>query len=103
MAGGRSTTASALTLHLGRDELVIRRRYEALSIVNDILIGLWFTVGSFLFFSESTTTAGTWLFVIGSIELLLRPMIRMTRIVHLRRRSSGTVSEASAHGSDQDF
>ncbi|GAA4788782.1 hypothetical protein GCM10023200_24210 [Actinomycetospora chlora] len=92
-----------MTLHLGRDELVIRRRYEALSIVNDILIGLWFTIGSFLFFSESTTTAGTWLFVVGSIELLIRPLIRMTRVVHLRRRTGATTGEAIAHESGQDF
>jgi hypothetical protein len=98
-----SATASALTLHLGRDELVIRQRYEALSIVNDILIGVWFTVGSFLFFSESTTTAGTWLFVIGSIELLIRPAIRITRVVHLRRRSGGSMGEAAARASGQDF
>jgi hypothetical protein len=100
---GTSATASALTLHLGRDELVIRQRYEALSIVNDILVGLWFTVGSFLFFSESTTTAGTWLFVIGSIELLIRPGIRITRVVHLRRRSGGAVGDAAARESGQDF
>ena len=45
---------------------MIRRRYEALSIANDILVALWFLVGSFLFFSDATTYAGTWLFVVGS-------------------------------------
>ncbi len=77
--------SSALTLTIGHDELVIRRRYEALSIVNDILVGVWFLVGSVLFFSEATTYAGTWLFVIGSAELLVRPVIRLARQVHLRR------------------
>lgn len=98
-----STKASALTVQMGRDELVVRRRYEALSIVNDILIGLWFTVGSVLFFSESTSTLGTWFFVIGSVELLIRPAIRMTRVVHLRRRSGGTTGEAAVRESAQDF
>ncbi|MEK6462706.1 YrhK family protein [Pseudonocardia tropica] len=74
-----------LTLDVGRDELVIRRRYETLGIVNDILIGIWFLVGSILFFSDSTTYTGTWLFVIGSVELLIRPIIRLARHVHLRR------------------
>jgi hypothetical protein len=60
-----------------------------LSIVIDILVGLWFLVGSFLFFSESTTYAGTWLFVIGSVELLIRPAIRLSRRVHLRRLPDG--------------
>jgi len=93
-------TGTNVTLHLGKDEVVIRRRYEALSIINDILVGLWFTVGSILFFFESTTTTGTWLFLLGSVELLIRPMIRMTRIVHLRRRSGG---ESTAQESAQDF
>ncbi|WP_243637005.1 YrhK family protein [Rhodococcus sp. Eu-32] len=41
--------------------------------------------GSILFFGESTTTAGTWLFLGGSIELLIRPVIRLSRRVHLQR------------------
>ena len=74
-----------LILHLGREELVIRQRYETASIVNDLLTGLWFLVGSYLFFSPSTTYAATWLFVIGSVEMLIRPAIRFARRVHLQR------------------
>ena len=40
---------------------------------------------SVLFFSDATTYAGTWLFVVGSFELLIRPVIRLTRQVHLQR------------------
>src|SRR5699024_3294052 len=75
----------AITLSLGHDELVIRGRYETLSIVNDLLIAVWFLIGSILFFFEYTVTLGTWLFVLGSAQLLLRPAIRLTRRVHLRR------------------
>lgn len=85
----------ALVIHLGHEELVIRKRYETLSIVNDILIGLWFIVGSFLFFSESTSYAATWLFVIGSVEMLIRPLIRFARHVHLQKFHPGD-SEAVA-------
>ncbi|WP_285658515.1 YrhK family protein [Actinomycetospora sp. NBRC 106375] len=66
-------------------ERTIRERYELLSIVNDILIAVWFLVGSVLFFTPQTTWAGTWLFVLGSVELLVRPMIRLTRWLHLQR------------------
>ncbi len=72
-------------LHIGHDELVIHRRYEVVSIINDLLIGVWFVVGSFFFFSDALTYAGTWLFVLGSVEMLIRPLIRLTRRVHLRR------------------
>jgi hypothetical protein len=78
----RSRTVSVT---IGHDELIIRRRYETLSFVNDILIGLWFTIGSVLFFSDSTTSAGTWLFLIGSVELLIRPVIRLARNLHFER------------------
>lgn len=86
-----------IEFRIGHDEVVLRRRYEVLSIVNDLLIGLWFVVGSILFFSETTTTAGTWLFLIGSIELLIRPLIRLSRRVHIAR--------VGGHGSEtaRDF
>ena len=63
----------ALRIDIGHEELVIRKRYEALSIANDVLIALWFLVGSVLFFWESTTIAATWCFLLGSIEFLARP------------------------------
>lgn len=77
-----------ITLTIGHDELIIRRRYEVLSILNDILVALWFIVGSVLFFSAATTVAGTWCFLAGSIELLIRPVLRLSRRVHLQRISS---------------
>lgn len=80
-----ATDPRSLVFTLGRRELVIRRRYEALSIVNDILIAVWFTLGSVMFFSDAWTYTGTWLFVLGSIELLIRPTIRLIRQVHLQR------------------
>lgn len=80
-----TTTDRPIVLHLGREELVIRHRYETISIANDLLIGTLFLVGSFFFFSPSLTQIGTWLFVAGSIEMLIRPVIRLTRRVHLRR------------------
>ncbi|HJC60494.1 MAG TPA: YrhK family protein [Candidatus Dietzia intestinigallinarum] len=82
---------------LGPEVLVIRDRYETLSIANDVLIGIWFVVGSVLFFSEATTTAATALFVVGSVQMLIRPVIRLSRRLHLRRRGY------SDSGSGQDF
>lgn len=83
-------------VHFGRDELVVRQRYEVLSIANDVLIGTWFLIGSVLFLSEALAHAGTWLFVIGSIEMLIRPVIRLARRVHLRRIHPGAAGSAGA-------
>ncbi len=79
------TSEKPLEIRIGHDELVIRRRYEALSIANDVLIAMWFVAGSILFFWEATTRAATWLFLLGSLEFLARPVIRLARHVHLQR------------------
>lgn len=74
-----------IELHIGHDELTLRGRYEVFSILNDALIAVWFVIGSVLFFFEATTTAGTWLFLLGSVQLMIRPVIRLSRRIHLSR------------------
>lgn len=74
-----------IRIKLGREELLIRQRYEVVSIVNDLMIALWFIAGSVMFFSAAWTTTGTWLFLLGSVQLLIRPVIRLSRHVHLQR------------------
>lgn len=89
---------------MGREELVVRRRYEVASISNDVLIALWFIAGSIMFFSEEWTTAGTWCFLAGSVELLVRPAIRLSRHLHLQRvRSRGPEPRSAATESSQDY
>nr|NVP72965.1 YrhK family protein [Vibrio cholerae O1 biovar El Tor] len=60
-----------LNIKIGRDELVVRQRYEVASICNDIVIAIWFIIGSILFFSDSTTFTATWLFLIGSVQMMI--------------------------------
>jgi hypothetical protein len=74
-----------LVLHIGREELTIRQRYEVVSILNDILVGCWFLVGSVLFFYPAHERLAISLFVVGSIEMLIRPLIRLARRLHLQR------------------
>lgn len=93
---GDGASESTFELRFGHDELVVRQRYEVVSILNDILVGLWFLVGSILFFSDTLSYAGTWLFVLGSVELLIRPSIRLVRRVHLRRFHSDAPGSADA-------
>lgn len=80
---------------LDRAELALRKRYEVLSILNDLLVAAWFVAGSVLFFDEATTYLGTWFFLIGSIQLMLRPGIRLARRIHLRRLAPGLPHETS--------
>jgi hypothetical protein len=86
-----------LTVRVGDNEFVIRHRYETLSIANDVLIALWFVTGSVLFFWDSTARAATWMFLLGSIEFLARPLIRLARRLHLHRM------HGERHGDDDSF
>jgi hypothetical protein len=81
-----ATHDRSLTLNIGDEQLIISRRYQAISIANDILIGVWFLTGSVLFFYPELENAGTWLFVAGSAQLLIRPVIRLSHLVHMRRQ-----------------
>ncbi|WP_328189755.1 YrhK family protein [Marinobacter sp. OP 3.4] len=74
-----------LTLRIGHEELVIRRRYELLSITNDFLIAIWFLVGSILFLFPEYETVAIWLFIIGSFQFLIRPTIRLASHIHVQR------------------
>ncbi|WP_065571813.1 YrhK family protein [Microbacterium oleivorans] len=95
MASRDASDDRTIRFSIGRDEIVIRRKYEVASILNDVMVAGWFIVGSILFFSESTTTIGTWLFLLGSIQLLIRPLIRLARHVHLRRLGGGAPGDSA--------
>jgi len=78
--------SSDLIFIFGHDELIIHRRYEVLSIVNDLMLAMWFAIGSVCFFyTGEVLTIGVWLFLIGSIQLMIRPIIRLARSIHLKR------------------
>lgn len=65
-------------------QLVLHHRYEWWHIINDVLIAVWFLIGSFFFFSESLTYFGTWLFVLGSLQMLIRPSLRIAHKLHVK-------------------
>ncbi|MGI5348010.1 YrhK family protein [Streptomyces sp. CA-250714] len=90
----------SLTLHIGKEELVVRQRYEAVSIANDVLVAVWFLIGSIMFFSPEWAGPGTWCFVFGSVELMIRPVLRLTRQLHLQKVHGAPLG---ASGADQDY
>ncbi len=80
-----ATQPHPLTWTFGPEQLVIRKRYEVISMLNDLMTGLWFVIGSCFFFYASLQTPAIWLFLIGSVQLLIRPIILIAKDVHLRR------------------
>lgn len=74
-----------ITLKVGSEELIIRRRYEVISIINDFAIAMWFLVGSILFLFPEYEKAAIWLFILGSFQFLVRPSIRLASHIHVKR------------------
>ncbi|MCD2186920.1 YrhK family protein [Actinomycetospora soli] len=85
----------SITLTLGDQEIVLRQRYELLSIVNEIGIAVFFTVGSIAFYWHELFNLGVTLFVIGSVQLGIRPAIRFARRVQLRLLTHGMPHEVA--------
>ena len=59
--------------------------YAIAYTVVDVAAAVLFVIGSILFFRESTTNTGTWLFLIGSVLFGVRPCISLVREWHLLR------------------
>ncbi len=57
--------------------------YEIAYTAVDFGAAISFVVGSVFFFWESLQTAGTWLFLIGSILFAAKPTIRLLREIKL--------------------
>ncbi|KWU01734.1 hypothetical protein GL178_01510 [Vibrio toranzoniae] len=76
-----------LDVDIGKKHIVIQRRYEALGAFNDLLIAVWFLIGSFFFLNESLIESGTWLFIVGSAQLIIKPLIKLISLVHVSRAS----------------
>ncbi|HDZ36770.1 MAG TPA: hypothetical protein ENH62_00475 [Marinobacter sp.] len=76
---------SPLTITIGHEQLVIRRRYEVVSIINDFFIAIWFLLGSVFFLYPSMEKIAVWLFIVGSFQFLIRPSIRLLAHLHIQR------------------
>lgn len=74
-----------IDISFGKDELVISRRYETAILFNDFLIALWFILGSAFFLIPKLENIGAWIFLVASIQFLVRPTIGLFRNIHLKR------------------
>ncbi len=89
------TPNKELDVDLGKQHIVIQRRYEALGAFNDLLIAVWFLVGSFFFLNDSLVESGTWLFIVGSAQLIIKPLIKLTSLIHVGRTFEANISTSS--------
>ena len=71
-----------LSFRIGSIQIDVDSRWEAASILNDIMTGLWFLVGSTL---NVFDVGGDWplyLYLAGSTQLMARGVFRLERRIH---------------------
>lgn len=89
-----------LSFRVGRGQIDIQRRWEALSIINDIMVGLWFVTGTVMTIAGVPGDGPLYFYLAGSCQLLLRAFIRLARRIHIRRgfsRSRPRIYRPSQH------
>ncbi|WP_367998792.1 YrhK family protein [Priestia megaterium] len=59
--------------------------YKVINTINDFLIGIWFLIGNILFLYDSLKNIRVCLFILGSVQLLIRPTIKLVHDFHLRK------------------
>lgn len=70
-----------------QEHRAIFARYELLRTLVDFTAAFLFVVGSAMFFSPTTTYAGTWMFFVGSLCFAAKPTIKLVRELQLARLS----------------
>lgn len=73
-------------IKMGKHDLFFKKRYQVLYTLNHFLLGLWFLIGSICFYFEGPVkTWGVTLFVLGSLQMLIRPAISLVHRLHLKK------------------
>lgn len=73
-----------LSVRVGREQIDVEQRWQVVSILNDIMTGLWFVTGSILNLIGGLGNWPLYFYLAGSSQLLLRAFIRLAQRIHVR-------------------
>lgn len=62
----------------------IERNYKVLGLINNFMIGFEFLLGSIEFLPGNRVTLGVYLFIAGSAQILIVPIIKIAKDIHLK-------------------
>jgi len=77
-----------IILNIGNFEVYFENIYSIYSLINDLLIGLLFTGGSLSNLLDGPQLLGQILFLIGSIALILRPLLKIIQNTHVYKEQN---------------
>ncbi|WP_255437482.1 YrhK family protein [Thalassobacillus sp. CUG 92003] len=69
---------------MGQHSNFYKHIYHVLYTINDFLLGLWFFIGSIFFYFDSLKTWGVTLFVLASLQFVIKPTIRLVHEFHAK-------------------
>src|SRR5699024_5061808 len=75
-----------IIVKVGNFELYFENIYSIYSLINDLLIGILFIGGSLVSLLDGPDRLGQVLYFIGSIALILRPLIKIIQNTHVYRQ-----------------
>src|SRR5699024_10610292 len=81
---------------IGSFGVFFNKKYHLVSTVNDLMLGIWIVVGSVFFLFHSTMMAGTILFILVSLQMLARPMLKQLHGFFIRKESEQEMKENTA-------
>lgn len=70
---------------LVKKRIETRNRYETAHVASEIVTAILYLVGSFFLFYPDLKVIGSIMFILGSIQMLVRALIRMSYLIKLRK------------------
>ncbi|MEH6987585.1 MULTISPECIES: YrhK family protein [Bacillales] len=74
-------------IEIGSYKMVIEKRYQAISFVNDMLLGVLYLIGSILFLTDVSQTVSISFFLAGSIMMIIRAGLNLLKDLHINKIS----------------
>ena len=68
-----------ISIHGQSLEVYFKRKYTFFQLVGDVLVGIFFVTGSILNFFPSTELFGRIAYLLGSLSLTIRPLLKIIR------------------------
>ncbi|WP_211747354.1 YrhK family protein [Paenibacillus sp. Marseille-Q4541] len=68
-----------------KKRIQIRNRYETAHLASEIATSILFLIGSFCLFYPEVKLIGSCLFILGSIQMLVRALLRMSYLIKLKK------------------
>lgn len=75
-------------IELGKYQMIIERRYQVLSFVNDLILGVLYLIGSILFLTDVSKVVSISFFLAGSVMMIIRAGLNIFKDLHVKRVSN---------------